>query len=94
MKMVHDHINSPDSKKIRLNKEADSKSTREMEVQVNEKDFESNDVSDDKVESMDVDDREESNNLSKLRDEKILQKQKLIEEEEELIKKATSASGG
>ena len=84
---VHENISSPESKKIRVDetvKESNiEKKYREIEVQVNEKDFDL-DADKDNVEEMDIDLKEEKeNDLEKRMDEKVLLKQKEIEETEE-----------
>ena len=76
---VHEILGSPDSKKLRLN----AKSSKEIEIQVSEQDFEIEKEEEIVVEDMEIDSEEDTKKLSKLRDEKILHKQKLIEIEEE-----------
>ena len=71
--------------KIDQNGKEDVKSYKEIEVQVSEKDFEVCD----RVEAMDVDaivEEEQVVSLTKLQDEKILQKQNSLKEQEDLLK--------
>ena len=79
---VHEIIGSPESKKLRMN----TKHSKEIEIQVCEKDFEIENEQKLEVEDMEIDSQEESEKLSKLRDEKILQRQKLIDKQEEMEK--------
>ena len=79
---VHIIIGSPESKKLRMN----TKHSKEIEIQVCEKDFEIENEQKLEVEDMEIDSQEESEKLSKLRDEKILQRQKSLEEQEAIEK--------
>ena len=82
MENAHEKIGSPESKKLRLN----SKSAKEIEIQVCEKDFEVENDSKSEVEEMEIDIEDEAARLSRLNDEKILQKQKLNDKQEAIQK--------
>ena len=87
---VHEELCSPEAKRIKTfekSKEQKSPTTREIEVQVDESDFEKVVSNVEMVEKMDVDVIEaEKTEMSKRQDEKILLKQKSLDKEEEKLK--------
>ena len=79
MEKSHELTGSPECKKLRLN----MKTSKEIEIQVSEKDFELETESKEaESEEMEIDNEEEYIKLSKLKDVKIIEKQKSIEKQE------------
>ena len=80
---MHSCVSSPDAKKIKVDyfKYENRKGKRTKETEVNENNFE---YVDDKIEMVEIKKEDELNILSRLKDQKVLRKQKSREKEQEV----------